>query len=127
MNAAAPTCAICDQPIDGASRAHAVRDKFVCDACRQLQAPVAPRPVLPYSDQGLPSRRRRFLSAAAIIVGVALLLAMLLGIRQVQRERERALLLRALAQQQALVAQKQAELARAIAARANAPATQPSE
>ena len=118
MNSPAPSCALCDRTIDDAATAHAVRGRFICEACTRLVLASEPRQVLPYADQGLTRRRRRLLPAFAAIAVVALLFSLLLIARNTAERQARA------EQMRALIAEQNA---RAAGVRARLPATQPGE
>jgi hypothetical protein len=102
------TCALCEQPIDPAAPAHAVRDKVVCEACRQMVAAVGPRQVLPYAHPG--TRRRLVLPVLGALCAVLLLAAVVrFFVVQAQARRARDAEMRALlAQQQAVLAAQRA-------------------
>ena len=97
MNSPAPSCALCDRTIDGATTAHAVHGKLVCEACRRLVLACEPRQVLPYADREVRRRRRWLLPAAVAAVVVVLAFALLLAARTAAVQRARAEEMRALA------------------------------
>ena len=116
MDDAVRMCALCGKAVGGAEPAHAVRDKFICEACRGLVIGSEPRPVLPYADHR-GRRRRRWLWPAVAGAAVVAIFAASLGFTawraaaaRARDEQLRAAAVRALAAERS--ARAEAEAAR---------------
>ena len=121
MEPLATSCALCGKGVGGAEPAHAVHDKFVCEACRRAVAALEPRRVLPYADDA--GRRRRWVWPMVAGGFVALLLVALLLVTA-----QRAAVQRARAEEmRALAAEAQARSAVEAALVARRAQTRPAE